>query len=218
MLNHDKIILVWGCFTARWYAKNLLLKHLAYGGGGCWQMNRQTKTESWTPIPSHANAGGIKMITKIEDSNLQQNCTENCHLGNQFVSLLSEILMCYWKTRFATTKETMHLPKRQNFQSNIPHFNVFIHIVPFNIDYVTIRTIAANKKQRYIMTSYHRIFNPMSRSIYSYIRITTYRTKPMESRATSWQNQQNDMCAQRRLRSAWASAQSNQSLHYALKG
>ena len=31
--------------------------------------------------------------------------------------------------------------------------------------------------------------------------------------ATSWQNQQNDLCAQQRLRSAWASAQSDQSLH-----
>ena len=30
--------------------------------------------------------------------------------------------------------------------------------------------------------------------------------------ATSWQNQQNDFCAQRRLRSAWASAQYGQSL------
>ena len=29
--------------------------------------------------------------------------------------------------------------------------------------------------------------------------------------ATSWQNQQTDLCAQRRLRSAWASAQSDQS-------
>ena len=29
--------------------------------------------------------------------------------------------------------------------------------------------------------------------------------------ATAWQNQQNDLCAQRRLRSAWASAQSDQS-------
>ena len=29
--------------------------------------------------------------------------------------------------------------------------------------------------------------------------------------AASWQNQQNGMCAQRRLRSAWASAQSDQS-------
>ena len=32
--------------------------------------------------------------------------------------------------------------------------------------------------------------------------------------AVSWQNQQNDKCAQQRLRSAWASAQSDQSLHY----
>ena len=31
MLIHDKIILVWGCFIAWWYAKNLLLKDLAYG-------------------------------------------------------------------------------------------------------------------------------------------------------------------------------------------
>ena len=35
--------------------------------------------------------------------------------------------------------------------------------------------------------------------------------------AASWQNQQND-CAQRRLRSAWASAQSDQSLRSALIG
>ena len=32
------------------------------------------------------------------------------------------------------------------------------------------------------------------------------------------QNQQNDMCAQRRLRSAWVSAQSDQSLRCALNG
>ena len=36
--------------------------------------------------------------------------------------------------------------------------------------------------------------------------------------ATSWQNQQNDFCAQRRLRSAWASAQSDQNFHRALSG
>ena len=32
-----------------------------------------------------------------------------------------------------------------------------------------------------------------------------------ENLATAWQNQQNDLCAQRRFRSAWASAQSDQS-------
>ena len=31
---------------------------------------------------------------------------------------------------------------------------------------------------------------------------------------TAWQNQQNDMCAQRRLRSSWASTQSDQSLRW----
>ena len=36
--------------------------------------------------------------------------------------------------------------------------------------------------------------------------------------ATSWQNQQSSMCAQRRLRSAWASAQSDQSLRCVLSG
>ena len=36
--------------------------------------------------------------------------------------------------------------------------------------------------------------------------------------ASAWQNQQTSMCAQRRLRSAWASAQSDQSLRYALNG
>ena len=32
--------------------------------------------------------------------------------------------------------------------------------------------------------------------------------------AASWQNQHNNLCAQRRLRSAWASAQSDQSLRF----
>ena len=35
--------------------------------------------------------------------------------------------------------------------------------------------------------------------------------------AAAWQIQQNDICAQRRLRSACASTQSDQSLHYVLK-
>ena len=39
-----------------------------------------------------------------------------------------------------------------------------------------------------------------------------------ENWAATWQNQHNDICAQRRLRSAWASAQSDQSLHCALSG
>ena len=33
-----------------------------------------------------------------------------------------------------------------------------------------------------------------------------------KKRATSWQNQQNDLCTQQRLKSSWASAQSDQSL------
>ena len=33
----------------------------------------------------------------------------------------------------------------------------------------------------------------------------------------SWQNQQNGMCAQQRLRSAWAFTQSDQSLHCPLE-
>ena len=37
-------------------------------------------------------------------------------------------------------------------------------------------------------------------------------------RATLWQNQQNGMCAQRRLRSAWAYSQSDQSLRCVLSG
>ena len=36
--------------------------------------------------------------------------------------------------------------------------------------------------------------------------------------ASAWQNQQNCMCGQRRLRSAWASALFDQSLRYALSG
>ena len=36
--------------------------------------------------------------------------------------------------------------------------------------------------------------------------------------SVAWQNQQNDLCAQRRFRSAWASTQSDQSLRCALNG
>ena len=39
-----------------------------------------------------------------------------------------------------------------------------------------------------------------------------YLFKVVDRMSTSWQNQQNSMCAQRRLRSAWAFAQSDQSL------
>ena len=35
---------------------------------------------------------------------------------------------------------------------------------------------------------------------------------------STWQNKQSELCAQRRLKSAWASAQSDQSLRYALNG
>ena len=40
----------------------------------------------------------------------------------------------------------------------------------------------------------------------------------MDNWAATWQNQQNDFCAQWCLRSAWASAKSDQSLHYVLNG
>ena len=42
--------------------------------------------------------------------------------------------------------------------------------------------------------------------------VTFLRNHVLHKLAASWQNQQNGMCAQRRLRSAWASAQSDQSL------
>ena len=45
-----------------------------------------------------------------------------------------------------------------------------------------------------------------------YTQIRCCRGHPLNDKwATSWQNQQNDMCAQWRLRSAWASAQFDQS-------
>ena len=40
ILNNDKIIFVWGCLIALWYAKNLLLKDVAYRvyiGSSCFQ-------------------------------------------------------------------------------------------------------------------------------------------------------------------------------------
>ena len=43
-------------------------------------------------------------------------------------------------------------------------------------------------------------------------------TRTKDKWAASWQNQQNDMYTQRKLRSAWAPAQSDQSLHNALNG
>ena len=48
--------------------------------------------------------------------------------------------------------------------------------------------------------------------------ITFYVFLQVNINAASWQNQQNDMCAQQSLRSAWASAQSDQSLHCTLNG
>ena len=44
------------------------------------------------------------------------------------------------------------------------------------------------------------------------------RTNNVNEWATSWQNQQNGMCAQRRLRSAWAAAQSDWRLRCVLNG
>ena len=44
-------------------------------------------------------------------------------------------------------------------------------------------------------------------------RVTAHRTHGGNQWAATWQNQQNDLCTQRRLRSAWASTQSDQSLH-----
>ena len=42
----------------------------------------------------------------------------------------------------------------------------------------------------------------------------TYNSMTVEQTgAATWQNQQNYMCTQQRLRSAWAAAQSDQSLH-----
>ena len=45
----------------------------------------------------------------------------------------------------------------------------------------------------------------------SYMTKTAMKGSENHIWAATWQNQQNDMCAQRRLRSAWASAQSDQS-------
>ena len=44
------------------------------------------------------------------------------------------------------------------------------------------------------------------------IKISHHMSYINDKLGAAWQNQQNDLCAQRRLRSAWASAQSDQSL------
>ena len=64
------------------------------------------------------------------------------------------------------------------------------------------------------------ILNSQKRIKLQIILIKTYLTMQLRKckRATSWQNQQNGMCAQRRLRSALVSAQSDQSLRSALSG
>ena len=79
-----------------------------------------------------------------------------------------------------------------------------------------------------------RIFNPhlshnhlrfLYAGIHAYICTRRYKHTAQSSGevrcsiwAATWQNQQNGMCAQRRLRSAWLSAQSDKSLRCALKG
>ena len=52
-----------------------------------------------------------------------------------------------------------------------------------------------------------------NKNIHNIVSVTVYDDKCFapENWAASWQNQQNGMCAQRRHRSAWASAQSDQS-------
>ena len=46
-----------------------------------------------------------------------------------------------------------------------------------------------------------------------------YQTNSLEiNMQSAWQNQQNDLCARQRLRSAWASTQSDQSRRCALNG
>ena len=52
-------------------------------------------------------------------------------------------------------------------------------------------------------------FNKINTKVEKYGKMICY---DFAKWAASWQNQQNGMCAQRRIRSAWASAQSDQSL------
>ena len=52
---------------------------------------------------------------------------------------------------------------------------------------------------------------------HSYCSLVLENNFDLEKWAASWQNQQNGMCAQRRLRSAWVSAQSDQGLRCLLE-
>ena len=53
ILNNDKIIFEWGCFTAWWYAKNLL-KDVAYGVGP--KLLPVWDTSRLSPAPGHQQA------------------------------------------------------------------------------------------------------------------------------------------------------------------
>ena len=67
-------------------------------------------------------------------------------------------------------------------------------------------TIQENLRKYKTSTIYNVI-----KSQNSVTRLKKASQKSKNKRATSWQKQQNGMCAQRRLRSAWASTQSDQS-------
>ena len=87
--------------------------------------------------------------------------------------------------------------------------NVWIYMHSVTLDFLR------NSTAHFLMKNINTLLISISSQYQDifYINMTALKVSPKVNKwATSWQNQQNDLCAQWQLRSAWASAQSDQSL------
>ena len=64
ILNNDKIIFVWGCLISLWYAKNLLLKDVAYGVGSSTQRSDDERFRALKVSGLNHSATGAALLLK----------------------------------------------------------------------------------------------------------------------------------------------------------
>ena len=83
---------------------------------------------------------------------------------------------------------------------------------------ISVRIIRMNYGREWFGSRYvySRLVNMFSLSVFFFFffLVTGRSAFPSILWTAAWQNQQNDMCAKRRLRSAWAPAKSDQSLRF----
>ena len=85
--------------------------------------------------------------------------------------------------------------------------------LPFNVNNVDV-TVAANVVYGITMATLTNITEQPKSLIDADVEVRYTLCNLNSKWAAAWQNQQNDLCAQRRLTSSWASAQFDQSLRF----